>query len=161
MSGPFVRRQPGCPLTGHACRRPVTTLKPKHFFPKRGPVSLPQIDRSARLEASIARDGATCVWCGRAFGQLVVPTTEHLVPRVKGGPSWPENETAACSRCNRERGHLTPADWIAECERRGWPTDVARVVRLLRALATAIDERGGRRRARPYIAGQLRRLARS
>ncbi len=47
-------------------------------------------------------------------------TTEHVVPRVKGGPSWIENEVAACARCNRERGHLTPAEWIDECERRGW-----------------------------------------
>ena len=41
-------------------------------------------------------------------------TTDHLVPKVKGGPSWLENEVVSCGRCNRERGHLSPADWLAE-----------------------------------------------
>jgi hypothetical protein len=65
----------------------------------------------------------------------------------------------ACSRCNRERGHATPADWLAECGRRGWEPDVDTVVRSLRALDRAITTRGGQRRARPYLAGQLRRLS--
>ena len=66
------------------------------------------LDRAARLGAALERDGATCIWCGRAFAALVRPTTEHVVPRVKGGPSWPENEVAACRRCNSERGHRGP-----------------------------------------------------
>jgi 5-methylcytosine-specific restriction endonuclease McrA len=119
-----------------------------------------QPDRATRLEAALVRDGATCVWCGRRFGDLVRPTTEHLVPRVKGGPSWLENEVAACRRCNRERGHLSPAQWLDECCRRGWQPDRARIVRVLTALETAIAVRGGQRRARPYLAAQLRRLAR-
>jgi 5-methylcytosine-specific restriction endonuclease McrA len=106
----------------------------------------------------MARDGATCVWCGREFGRLVVPTTDHLVPRVKGGPSWAENEAAACRRCNATRGHMPPAEWADECERRGWPVDRNRVARSLVALRDAIAERGGQRRARAYLAGQLRRL---
>ena len=85
-------------------------------------------------------------------------TTDHLVPKVKGGPSWLENEVLACSRCNRERGHTTPAEWLAECERRGWTPDIGAVVGALRALERAIAARGGQRRARPYLAAQLRRL---
>lgn len=123
-------------------------------------MSAPQPDRATRLAAALDRDGATCVWCSRPFADLVVPTTEHLVPRVKGGPSWPENEVAACRRCNRERGHLTPAAWIDECRRRGWEPDADRVVRMLRSLDGAIRARGGQRRARPYVASQLRRLTR-
>ncbi len=123
-------------------------------------MSVPQYDRAARLNTALERDGATCVWCSRPFADLVLPTTEHLVPRVKGGPSWLENEVAACRRCNRERGHLSPAAWLEECRRRGWEPDLGRVMRSLRALDAAIGERGGQRRARPYIAGQLRRLAR-
>ena len=115
--------------------------------------------RAQRLAAAIARDGPTCVWCGRTFGPLVRPTTDHLVPRVKGGPSWAENEIAACSRCNRQRGHVSPADWLAECERRGWACDAARVRRALLRLQAAIGRRGGQRRARPYLAAQLRRLS--
>lgn len=107
----------------------------------------------------LERDGAQCVWCGRQVAAgLVGATTEHLVPRVKGGPSWVENELAACARCNRERGHRTPADWLDECERRGWPADREAVVRALRELDLAIRQRGGQRRARAYVASQRRRL---
>jgi hypothetical protein len=119
-----------------------------------------QLDRGQRLAAAIARDGPTCVWCGRPFGDLVFATTEHVVPRVKGGPSWLANEVAACRRCNGERGHLAPAVWFEECRRRGWQPDLARVVGRLTELRRAIGERGGQRRARPYVAAQLRRLAR-
>jgi hypothetical protein len=81
------------------------------------------------------------------------------VPRIKGGPSWIENELAACRRCNGERGHRTPGEWFDECERRGWNPNRQVIVRALQSLSEAIAERGGQRRARPYIASQLRRLA--
>ena len=109
----------------------------------------------------IERDSATCVWCGRAFDDRhVPPTTEHLVPRIKGGPSWIENEVAACKRCNNERGHRTLGEFIVECEGLARTPDIARIERTLTALTHAILERGGQRRARPYIASQLRRIAR-
>jgi hypothetical protein len=114
--------------------------------------------RAERLELVLARDGGSCVWCGRVLGGRVRATTEHVVPRVKGGPSWIENEVAACGRCNRERGHLTPAEWIDECERRGWEPARDVIVGSLVSLREAIAERGGQRRARPYVASQLRRL---
>jgi hypothetical protein len=116
------------------------------------------LDRVARLRAAVQRDGDTCIWCGRAFTGQVTPTTEHVVPRVKGGPSWLENEVAACRRCNSERGHTAPVEWLEECQRRGWQPDEARLARLLGSLTAAIAERGGQRRARPYLDAQLRRL---
>ena len=119
-----------------------------------------QPSRARRLLDVLTRDGDTCVWCGRAFGALLTPTTEHLVPRVKGGPSWFENEVAACRRCNGERGHATLASWCEECRRRGWTPDLERVRARLDELAAAIVRRGGQRRARPYLAAQRRRLAR-
>jgi 5-methylcytosine-specific restriction endonuclease McrA len=112
------------------------------------------------LDLVVARDGGSCVWCGRAFGGLVRPTTEHVVPRVKGGPSWLENEVAACRRCNGARGHRSPVEWLDECRRRGWSPDEDRVARSLEALADAIGRAGGQRRARPYLDAQLRRLQR-
>jgi hypothetical protein len=118
------------------------------------------LDRAARLEAAVERDGPTCVWCGRALIGQVPATTEHVVPRVKGGPSWLENEVAACGRCNGERGHTAPVEWLEECLRRGWPADEARLTRVLTDLAAAIAVRGGQRRARPYLESQLRRLRR-
>ena len=118
------------------------------------------LDRADRLRAAVERDGPTCIWCGRRFAGLVAPPTEHVVPRLKGGPSWLENEVAACRRCNGQRGHATLGDWADECERRGWPVDRERLVRTLDALELAIAERGGQRRARPWLASQLRRLRR-
>jgi hypothetical protein len=114
----------------------------------------------------IERDGPTCVWCARAVGPadergLVELTTEHVVPRIKGGPSWLENEVASCRRCNGRRGHRTPADWADECEGLGWSPDRARLVAVLESLERRIAEVGGQRRARPYIASQLRRLRRA
>ena len=119
-----------------------------------------QTARAERLRLAVERDGARCVWCGQAFGRLVRPTREHLVPRVKGGPSWLENELPACRRCNAERGHRGVVEWVDECERRGWRPDVGAIVRSLAALDAAIAERGGQRRARAYIVSQRRRLER-
>ena len=118
------------------------------------------LDRAARLLAAVERDGATCIWCGRALSGLVPPTTEHVVPRVKGGPSWLENEVAACGRCNRARGHTGPVEWLEECRRRGWSPDEPRLRRALASLAEAIARQGGQRRARPYLDAQLRRIRR-
>jgi hypothetical protein len=120
-----------------------------------------QPNRTERLDRILERDGPTCVWCGRTFEGLIRPTTEHLVPRLKGGPSWLENEVAACRRCNGQRGHASLGDWADECERRGWLVDRARLVRTLEALEAAIAERGGQRRARPWLPAQLRRLRRA
>ncbi|GEA86865.1 HNH endonuclease [Cellulomonas cellasea] len=113
-----------------------------------------------RLQLALDRDGGRCVWCGRPFARLVTPTREHLVPRAKGGPSWLENEVAACRRCNAERGHRSAVEWLEECERRGWAPDVATVERSLTALLDAIERRGGNRRARLYADAQRRRLRR-
>jgi 5-methylcytosine-specific restriction endonuclease McrA len=118
------------------------------------------LDRAARLRAAVDRDGPTCIWCGRAFTHLARPTTEHVVPRVKGGPSWPENEVAACRRCNGARGHTGPVEWLEECERRRWSPDEPRLRRALLGLQEAIARAGGQRRARPYLDAQLRRLRR-
>lgn len=116
------------------------------------------MNRQERRDVILNRDGGACVWCGRTFERLVAATTEHLVPRIKGGPAWLENEVAACKRCNGQRGHRTLGEWIDECERRGWQPDRDLVVRTLESLQDAIAERGGQRRARRYIESQLRRL---
>jgi 5-methylcytosine-specific restriction endonuclease McrA len=108
----------------------------------------------------LARDGDRCVWCGRQFGGLVAPTTDHLVPRVKGGPSWIENEVAACRRCNGQRGHLAPVDWLHECRGRGWSPNTAALTAALARLKAAIESQGGQRKAVRYLESQLRRWER-
>lgn len=135
----------------------------RHAAPPHGsgltPVGPPQPGRVERLRDAVLRQGGRCFWCGRAFSDLVRPTTDHLVPRAKGGPSWPENEVAACRRCNGQRGHTTPVEWLEECLRRGWPADGDALAGALDRLAAAIARQGGQRRARPYLSGQRRRLA--
>lgn len=115
---------------------------------------------SARLGVIVERDGDGCVWCSRPFGRLVPPTREHVIARVKGGPNWLENEVAACARCNRERGHSSPVQWLDEVRQRGRTprTDVLEAA--LVRLAARVSTDGGARRARSQLAAELRKLGR-
>ncbi len=111
-----------------------------------------------RLVVALDRDGPTCVWCSREFSDLVRPTREHVVPRVKGGPSIPENEVAACARCNRERGHVSPVQWLDEVAAGGRTPRPEVVEASLRRLAGHIEGHGGLRRIRGYLRTELRKL---
>ena len=117
------------------------------------------LNRRARLEEVMRRDGPVCVWCGRHIDTaLVGATTEHVVPRSKGGPSWIENELAACGRCNHDRGHSGLAEFADECDGLGRVPDRGALVAALERLDQVIAVRGGQRRARRYLDSQLRRL---
>src|SRR3712207_3148656 len=103
--------------------RPVRSSRPTG--PRRarrstGRMEAMALNRVDRLRAAVERDGATCIWCGRGFAGLVAPTAEHVVPRLKGGPAWLENEVAAGRRCKSERGHRGAVEWLEECLARGW-----------------------------------------
>jgi hypothetical protein len=113
---------------------------------------------SARLGVIVARDGDGCVWCSRSFDHLVRPTREHVIPRVKGGPNWLENEVAACARCNRERGHASPVQWLDEVRARGRRPRPHAIEAALLRLADRIRTSGGARRARRPLAAELRKL---
>jgi hypothetical protein len=118
-----------------------------------------ELPRSERLLRILERDGEECVWCRRSLAPGHRESSlEHVVPRLKGGPAWPENEVCACRSCNRARGHLAPAIWLERCEQRGLEPRRDVIVASLLRLRDAIAERGGQRRARPYLDGQLRRL---
>lgn len=119
----------------------------------------PALPRAERLALILERDGGECVWCRRplAVGDCDL-SFEHVIPRLKGGPAWAENEVPACRGCNRARGHAAPALWLQDCERRGLRPNRPVIERSLLRLHGAIRERGGQRRARPYLDGQLRRL---
>jgi hypothetical protein len=107
----------------------------------------------------LERDGGCCVWCSRALadGDRAL-TFEHVVPRLKGGPAWAENEVPACKACNRARGHVAPSLWLRQREERGFRPRRAVIERSLLALRDAIAQRGGQRKARPYLARELRRM---
>jgi hypothetical protein len=118
-----------------------------------------ELPRAERLVRIMERDGAHCVWCRRPLAPGHRDASlDHLVPRLKGGPAWPENELCACRPCNRRRGHTAPDVFLADCEARGLAPDRPAIERSLLGLQAAIEERGGQRRARPYLAAQLRRL---
>ena len=130
--------------------------------PRRSPIDEPiprALSRGERLLRILDSDGVECVWCRRTLAPGHPDSSlEHVVPRLKGGPAWPENEVCACRPCNRRRGHMAPSAWLDDCEARGLePRRDVIVDRLLR-LREAIAQRGGQRRARPYLDGQLRRL---
>jgi hypothetical protein len=119
----------------------------------------PDLPRAERLRRILARDGGHCVWCRRALAPGDRDLTfEHVVPRLKGGPAWAENEVAACRACNRRRGHRSPTDFLADCAARRLDPDRRAIAASLRRLQTAIAARGGQRRARPYLERELRRL---
>jgi hypothetical protein len=119
----------------------------------------PELPRPERLAAILERDGGECVWCRRPLAPRQRDLTfEHVVPRLKGGPAWAENEVPACRPCNRRRGHLAPSAYLADCEARGLSPNRDAIVASLGRLAEAIALRGGQRRARPYLERELRRL---
>ena len=136
---------------------------PASAEPPAGSPDLPRIPsdlpRAERLLRILERDGAECVWCRRplAPGHRDL-SVEHVIPRLKGGPAWPENEVAACRSCNRARGHAAPAAWLEACEGRGHRPNRPVIEASLLRLRDAIAARGGQRKARPYLDGQLRRL---
>jgi hypothetical protein len=123
----------------------------------RHPLGIP---RRERMRMILERDGEHCVWCRRALtADDRHASLEHVVPRLKGGPAWLDNEVVACRSCNRKRGHRSPTAHLDELERQGLEPDRDAIEGALRRLDEAIDRYGGQRRARPYLAGQLRRLA--
>jgi hypothetical protein len=118
-----------------------------------------QLNRRERMDRILERDGPYCIWCSTPLdATLNTPTSEHVIPRIKGGPSWIENEVAACRRCNNERGHQSPVGWLLDCEGIGRITRRDILLAALERLQHAIIEKGGQRRARPYLESQLRRL---
>ena len=120
----------------------------------------PGIPRRERIRLILERDGHHCVWCRRPLtADSRLASLEHVVPRLKGGPAWLDNEVAACRSCNRSRGHRSPTAYLDELELRGLEPDRAAVEGALQRLDEAIERHGGQRRARPYLAGQLRRIA--
>lgn len=77
-------------------------------------VRLNQFVRRHRVRISFSRrnvflrDGHRCQYC-----QLRLPpaelTTDHVMPRSRGGPTSWDNVVTACGPCNRRKGNRTPA----------------------------------------------------
>lgn len=55
------------------------------------------------------RDGYCCQYCGQSLPSRDL-TLDHVLPRCKGGQTSWTNVVAACTPCNRRKGHETPED---------------------------------------------------
>ena len=53
----------------------------------------------------LRRDRYRCQYCGIHSDEL---TTDHIMPRSRGGEDSWENLTTACTRCNNRKGSRTP-----------------------------------------------------
>jgi 5-methylcytosine-specific restriction endonuclease McrA len=117
------------------------------------------LPRPERISRILDRDGHECVWCRRplAVGARDL-SFEHVIPRLKGGPAWIENEVAACRGCNRRRGHRPASAYLEDCRARGLEPNGDAILAALHRLEEAIAGRGGQRRARPHLERELRRL---
>lgn len=113
-----------------------------------------------RMQYLLELGSNSCAWCGYDLTKASArPTRDHLVPKIKGGPSRLENEIVACGSCNAGRGHASPSQFTQVCreERRVEP-NVNLIVAQLAALAEAIEREGGMRKIRDYVSRELKRM---
>lgn len=104
--------------------------------------------------------GNRCAWCGYDLEKPNArPTRDHVVPKIKGGPTRLENEVASCGSCNRQRGHASPSQFIETSRRdRGLDPNAGLVADQLEALDAAIGREGGMRKIRDYVTREARRV---
>ena len=60
---------------------------------------------------SILPDIQECCYCRSQILHPLKPTTEHLVPKSKGGNNTKHNKRVCCNVCNGFRGNLTYSQW--------------------------------------------------
>jgi 5-methylcytosine-specific restriction endonuclease McrA len=119
-----------------------------------------QLSPEARLDHLLELGERRCAWCGYDLDKPNArPTRDHVVPKIKGGPTRLENEVASCASCNRQRGHASPSQFIETSRRdRGLEPNAQLVAGQLAALEAAIQRDGGMRRIRDYVTRELKRV---
>jgi 5-methylcytosine-specific restriction endonuclease McrA len=76
-------------------------------------VKLTQFVRRHRVRIAFSRknvflrDDHQCQYCSDRLPAAVL-TTDHVIPRSRGGRTCWENVVTACGPCNRKKGNLTP-----------------------------------------------------
>lgn len=122
------------------------------------------------IDQLIARDGPTCVWCGRDPWRRDL-TAEHLLPRSRRGRTRPENLVVACRSCNRRRRSRPVSAYVREQHEAGATPRVDLLSQALNRLAESesavhahygrrqleLLQRSGRARTAPWMPGRLRR----
>jgi 5-methylcytosine-specific restriction endonuclease McrA len=119
-----------------------------------------QMAPAQRLDHLLELGGHRCAWCGYDLEKPNArPTRDHIVPKIKGGPTRLENEVAACGSCNQKRGHASPSQYIESSRRdRGLEPNAALVADQLDALDAAIQREGGMRKIRDYVTREAKRV---
>jgi len=118
-----------------------------------------QLNPAQRMERLLELGESRCAWCGYDLAKPNArPTRDHLVPKVKGGPTRLENEVASCASCNGKRGSTSPSQYIeASRNERGVEPDAGLIARQLDALDEAIQREGGMRKIRDYVTREAKR----
>jgi 5-methylcytosine-specific restriction endonuclease McrA len=119
-----------------------------------------QLPPAERLDVLLEKGAWKCAWCGYDLTRSNArPTRDHIVPKIKGGPTRLENEVASCASCNRLRGHASPSQFIETTRRdRGLEPNAALVAEQLDSLIAAIEREGGMRKIRDYVAREAKRV---
>jgi 5-methylcytosine-specific restriction endonuclease McrA len=119
-----------------------------------------QLPPAERLDVLLERGEFRCAWCGYDLTKSNArPTRDHIVPKIKGGPTRLENEVASCGSCNQQRGHASPSQFIEATRRdRGLEPNAALVAAQLDSLNEAIGREGGMRKIRDYVTREARRV---
>ncbi len=119
-----------------------------------------QMSSEARIEHLLELQDYQCAWCGYDLTKPNArPTRDHVVPKIKGGPTRLENEVASCGSCNRQRGHRSPSQFIESSrDERGLEPKAGLVADQLDALAAAIQREGGMRKIRDYVTREAKRV---
>ena len=73
---------------------------------KSGAISMSSTMREWRKEQELPR---SCVFCGSTAQAL---TTDHLIPRDRGGSDGPDNLVFSCTSCNSSRGDKGVFGWL-------------------------------------------------
>lgn len=90
------------------------------YGPKMGKVAL-RIASFIELRTRLAEaQNWKCCWCGCVMTerrkQWNSSTTEHVLPKSKGGLDESDNFAVACNRCNHKRGDLEVEAFMAFVE---------------------------------------------
>lgn len=113
-----------------------------------------------RLDILLDMGGGTCAWCGFDLSKPNArPTRDHIVPKIKGGPTRLENEVASCGSCNQQRGHAAPSAFVESSRReRLLEPNAALIADQLDSLNEAIQREGGMRKIRDYVTREAKRV---
>lgn len=119
-----------------------------------------QLSSAARLDHLLELGGWKCAWCGYDLEKPNArPTRDHIVPKIKGGPTRLENEVASCGSCNQKRGYASPSQYVETSRRdRGLEPNARLVADQLDELNAAIQRDGGMRKIRDYVTREAKRV---